>query len=71
MPESVLAQENDYALRVLEGIVSPEDADNHFVFITTVDADDRRDDPKAWAKANSKTVVLRGSLTAQTCTDRA
>lgn len=52
MPETVYAQENDYALRVLEGVVDVADADSHFVFITTIDKDDRWDDPKAWAKAN-------------------
>lgn len=51
-PESVYAQENDYAVKVLEGVVPVEDADTAFVFITTIDKDDRWDDPKAWAKAN-------------------
>lgn len=48
-PESVYAQENDYAIKVLEGVV--ED-DAYFAFIATIDAEDRWDDPKAWAKAN-------------------
>jgi phage terminase large subunit-like protein len=51
-PESVYAQENDYAVKVLERVVNEADADSAFVYITTVDADDRWDDPKAWAKAN-------------------
>jgi len=48
-PESVYNQENDYAIKVLEGIV--ED-DAVFAFIATIDKDDKWDDPKAWAKAN-------------------
>ena len=48
-PESVYAQENDYAIKVLEGAVVD---DNAFAYIATVDKDDRWDDPKAWAKAN-------------------
>jgi phage terminase large subunit-like protein len=48
-PESVYAAENDYAIKVLEGTI--ED-DSHFAFITTIDKDDRWDDPVAWAKAN-------------------
>jgi len=48
-PESVYAQENDYATKVVDGVL--ED-DSLFVFITTIDKDDRWDDPKAWAKAN-------------------
>jgi phage terminase large subunit-like protein len=48
-PESVYASENDYAVKVLEGVV--ED-DNVFAFIATIDKGDRWDDPKAWAKAN-------------------
>jgi phage terminase large subunit-like protein len=48
-PESVYAQENDYAIKVLEGVV--ED-DSLFAFLATIDADDRWDDPRAWAKAN-------------------
>jgi phage terminase large subunit-like protein len=48
-PESVYAQENDYAVKVLEGVL--ED-DSFFAFITTIDKADRWDDPKAWAKAN-------------------
>lgn len=48
-PESVYAQENDYAIKVLEGVVAD---DSYFAFITTLDKGDRWDDPKAWAKAN-------------------
>ena len=48
-PESVYANENDYATKVLEGVV--ED-DSLFAFIATIDKDDRWDDPVAWAKAN-------------------
>lgn len=48
-PESVYAQENDYAVKVLEQVV--ED-DNLFVFISTIDAEDAWDDPAAWRKAN-------------------
>jgi phage terminase large subunit-like protein len=48
-PESVYANENDYAIKVLERTV--ED-DNVFAFIATIDKDDRWDDPLAWAKAN-------------------
>jgi phage terminase large subunit-like protein len=51
-PETVYAQERDYAERVLENVIHEDDADSHFVFITTVDKDDRWDDPLAWAKAN-------------------
>lgn len=47
--ESVYANENDYATKVLERVV---DDDNQFVFICTIDAGDRWDDPVAWAKAN-------------------
>jgi phage terminase large subunit-like protein len=48
-PESVYAQENDYATKVLEGTI--ED-DSVFAFIATIDKGDRWDDPIAWAKAN-------------------
>ena len=48
-PESVYAQENDYAIKVLEQAVEDDSA---FVFIATIDADDAWDDPRAWAKAN-------------------
>ncbi len=48
-PESVYAQENDYATKVLEGTI--ED-DGVFAFIATIDKDDKWDDPAAWAKAN-------------------
>ena len=43
------AAENDYAVKVLEGTLHD---DNVFAFISTIDKDDRWDDPKAWAKAN-------------------
>jgi len=48
-PESVYAQENDYATKVLEGTI--ED-DATFAFIATIDKGDRWDDPAVWAKAN-------------------
>jgi phage terminase large subunit-like protein len=48
-PTSVYNSENDYAIKVLEGVV--ED-DNVFAFICTIDKADRWDDPIAWAKAN-------------------
>jgi phage terminase large subunit-like protein len=48
-PESVYAQENDYATKVLEGTV--ED-DATFAFIATIDKGDRWDDPAVWEKAN-------------------
>lgn len=48
-PESVYAQENDYAIKILEGTLTDDSA---FVFIATIDKGDRWDDPKAWAKAN-------------------
>jgi phage terminase large subunit-like protein len=48
-PESVYANENDYATKVLEGVI--ED-DSVFAFIATIDKNDRWDDPVAWAKAN-------------------
>jgi phage terminase large subunit-like protein len=48
-PETVYAQENDYAIKVIEGTLTDDSA---FAFITTIDKDDRWDDPKAWAKAN-------------------
>jgi phage terminase large subunit-like protein len=48
-PQSVYAQENDYATKVLEQIVDDDDV---FVFIATIDKGDRWDDPAAWAKAN-------------------
>lgn len=51
-PETVYAQENDYAIRVLERVVHEADADTHFVYISTIDKGDRWDDPKVWAKAN-------------------
>ena len=49
MPESVYDQEHEYAVKVLEGVF---DDDGAFVFITTIDKDDRWDDPKVWIKAN-------------------
>jgi phage terminase large subunit-like protein len=51
-PESVYAQENDYAVKVLEGVVNEADADSAFVYIAAADKEDRWDDPKTWAKAN-------------------
>jgi phage terminase large subunit-like protein len=48
-PQSVYNSENDYAIKVLEGTLQD---DNVFAFITTIDKDDRWDDPVAWAKAN-------------------
>ncbi|MDP2377774.1 terminase large subunit [Reyranella sp.] len=48
-PESVYANENEYATKILEGVI--ED-DGVFAFIATIDKDDKWDDPAAWAKAN-------------------
>lgn len=48
-PETVYAQENDYAIKVLEGVL--ED-DAYFAYIATLDKDDRWDDPAVWIKAN-------------------
>lgn len=48
-PESVYAAENDYAVKVLEGVITD---DSLFAFITSIDKGDRWDDPEAWAKAN-------------------
>lgn len=48
-PESVYAQENDYATKVLEGTI--ED-DATFAFIATIDKGDKWDDPAVWEKAN-------------------
>jgi phage terminase large subunit-like protein len=48
-PESVYAQESDYAAKVLEGVV--ED-DSHFAYIATLDKEDRWDDETCWKKAN-------------------
>ncbi|HKV17366.1 MAG TPA: terminase TerL endonuclease subunit [Reyranella sp.] len=48
-PESVYSQENDYAIKVLEGTVEDDD---FFAFIATIDKGDKWDDPQAWAKAN-------------------
>ena len=49
MPETVYAQENDRAMKLLDGVY--ED-DASFVYIATIDRDDRWDDPAAWRKAN-------------------
>src|SRR4029077_6337796 len=48
-PESVYASENDYATKVLQGVVDDDDV---FAFIATIDKGDKWDDPVAWAKAN-------------------
>lgn len=48
-PESVYASENDYAIKVLEGVLEDDDV---FAFIATIDKGDKWDDPLAWAKAN-------------------
>lgn len=48
-PESVYATENDYAVKVLQGV---NEDDNLFAFVTTMDKGDKWDDPLAWAKAN-------------------
>lgn len=48
-PETVYAAENDYAIKVLEGVV--ED-DTYFAYIATIDPGDAWNDPAAWAKAN-------------------
>jgi phage terminase large subunit-like protein len=48
-PESVYAHEHAYAESILERTI--ED-DSTFAYITTIDTEDRWDDPKAWAKAN-------------------
>jgi phage terminase large subunit-like protein len=48
-PESVYASENDYASKVLQGVVEDDDV---FAFIATIDKGDKWDDPVAWAKAN-------------------
>ena len=48
-PESVYAQENDYATKVLEGTI--ED-DATFAYIATIDRGDKWDDPAVWEKAN-------------------
>jgi phage terminase large subunit-like protein len=48
-PESVYAAENDYATKVLQGVVEDDDV---FAFIATIDKGDKWDDPVAWAKAN-------------------
>jgi len=48
-PESVYAQESDYAIKVLEGVVID---DNYFAYIATIDKEDAWDDPKIWIKAN-------------------
>jgi len=48
-PESVYAQENDYAVKVAEGTVKD---DSLFSFVATIDKADRWDDPGVWIKAN-------------------
>lgn len=48
-PESVYAQENDYATKVLEGTI--ED-DATFAYIATIDKGDNWADPAVWEKAN-------------------
>lgn len=48
-PESVYAQENAYAVQVLEGTAH---ADSHFALIYTLDREDDWADPKVWIKAN-------------------
>ena len=48
-PETVYAAENDYAIKVLQRVLTDDTA---FAFIATIDEGDRWDDPKAWAKAN-------------------
>lgn len=48
-PESVYSQENDYACKVLDGIV--ED-DSLFAYIATIDRGDDWTLPATWAKAN-------------------
>lgn len=48
-PESVYAQENAYAIQVLEGTAKD---DSYFAMIFTLDKDDAWQDPKVWVKAN-------------------
>lgn len=48
-PESVYSQERAYAENVVQGIFHD---DAWFVYIATLDAEDRWDDPKVWIKAN-------------------
>lgn len=48
-PETVYAEENDYATKVLEGTI--ED-DGYFAFIAAADDPKKWDDPLEWAKAN-------------------
>ena len=48
-PESVYAQENDYATKVLEGTI---DDDATFAYIATIDKGDKWNDPAVWEKAN-------------------
>lgn len=48
-PETVYAQENDYAVKVLEGVLTD---DSYFAYIATLDKEDRWDDPAVWVKAN-------------------
>lgn len=48
-PESVYAQEYDYAVKVLDGVLHD---DSFFAFIAALDPKDRWDDPSVWRKAN-------------------
>lgn len=48
-PESVYAQENAYAVQVLEGTAKD---DSYFAMIYTLDKADAWDNPKVWVKAN-------------------
>jgi phage terminase large subunit-like protein len=63
-PESVYAQERAYAENVANG--SFQD-DEWFVYIATLDPEDRWDDPKVWIKANPNlhVSVKLGDLTRQ------
>jgi len=63
-PESVYAQERAYAENVVNG--SFQD-DEWFVYIATLDPEDRWDDPKVWIKANPNlhVSVKLGDLTRQ------
>lgn len=53
-PETVYAQEYDYAAKVLERVV--ED-DNVFAYIATIDKGDKWDDEKVWIKANPNLLI--------------
>lgn len=48
-PETPYAHANDYASKILDGVL---DDDGYFVFITTADNPKRWDDPIEWTKAN-------------------